>query len=101
MNVIETGIEGLIIIEPKVFGDDRGYFFESYNERAFTEKVGPVHFVQDNESKSRYGVVRGCISRKGSLPRRNSSGSCRDPCWTWPWTCAKDRPRTGNGMPRS
>ena len=67
MNVIETGIEGLIIIEPKVFGDDRGYFFESYNERAFTEKVGPVHFVQDNESKSRYGVVRGLHFQKGEF----------------------------------
>ena len=65
MNIITTGIEGLIVIEPKVFGDDRGYFFESFNEREFTEKVGPVHFVQDNESKSRYGVVRGLHFQKG------------------------------------
>ena len=99
MNVIETGIEGLVIIEPKVFGDERGYFFESFNEREFTEKVGPVHFVQDNESKSRYGVVRG--PRKGSSPRRSSSGWCAAPCWTWPWTCAKDRPPTAAGTPRS
>ena len=67
MNVIETGIEGLVIIEPKVFGDERGYFFESFNEREFTEKVGPVHFVQDNESKSRYGVVRGLHFQKGEF----------------------------------
>ena len=67
MNVIETGIEGLVVIEPKVFGDERGYFFESFNEREFTEKVGPVHFVQDNESKSRYGVVRGLHFQKGEF----------------------------------
>ena len=67
MNVIETGIEGLVVIEPKVFGDERGYFFESFNEREFTEKVGPVHFVQDNESKSRYGVLRGLHYQKGEF----------------------------------
>ena len=65
MNVIQTGIEGLVVIEPKVFGDSRGYFFEVFNERAFAETVGPVHFVQDNESKSRYGVVRGLHFQRG------------------------------------
>ena len=65
MNIIETGIEGLVIIEPRVFGDERGYFFESYNEREITEKVGHVRFVQDNESKSRYGVLRGLHFQKG------------------------------------
>lgn len=65
MNIIQTGIEGLVVIEPKVFGDDRGYFFEVFNEREFAEKVGPVHFVQDNESKSRYGVVRGLHFQRG------------------------------------
>ena len=64
MNVIETGIEGLLIIEPRVFGDERGYFFESYSERDFTQAVGPVKFVQDNESKSRYGVLRGLHFQK-------------------------------------
>ena len=64
MNVIPTGIEGLLIIEPRVFGDERGYFFESYSERDFTEAVGPVKFVQDNESKSRYGVLRGLHFQK-------------------------------------
>ena len=58
MNVIETSIEGVVIVEPRVFGDARGYFFESFNAREFTA-VGDVHFVQDNESRSRYGVVRG------------------------------------------
>lgn len=64
MNIIQTGIEGLLIIEPRVFGDERGYFFESYSERDFTEAVGPVKFVQDNESKSRYGVLRGLHFQK-------------------------------------
>ena len=52
MNVIETGIPGLLILEPRVFGDARGYFFESFNRKAFTEAVGEVDFVQDNESRS-------------------------------------------------
>lgn len=59
MNIIETEIQGVYIIEPNVFGDSRGYFFESYSRREFEAKVGPVEFVQDNESKSCYGVVRG------------------------------------------
>ncbi len=64
MNVIKTDIDGLLIIEPKVFGDARGYFFESFSEREFDEKVTPllghtIHFVQDNESMSSYGVMRG------------------------------------------
>ena len=65
MNVIKTDIEGVVIIEPTVFGDNRGYFFESYSQREFDEKVRPVKFVQDNESKSRYGVVRGLHFQKG------------------------------------
>jgi dTDP-4-dehydrorhamnose 3,5-epimerase len=67
MNIIQTGIEGLVVLEPKVFGDSRGYFFEVFNEREFAEKVEPVHFVQDNESKSRYGVLRGLHFQKGEF----------------------------------
>lgn len=59
MEIIKTNIEGPVIIEPKVFGDARGYFFESFSQREFDEKVRPIKFVQDNESKSCYGVVRG------------------------------------------
>lgn len=60
MEVIKTGIEGVLVIEPKVFGDARGYFFESFNSKEFKETIGiEVNFVQDNESKSRYGVLRG------------------------------------------
>lgn len=60
MDVIKTGIDGVLIIEPKVFGDARGYFFESFNAKEFAEKTGEdINFVQDNESSSRYGVLRG------------------------------------------
>lgn len=59
MNVIKTDIDGLVVIEPRVFGDSRGYFFESFSERDFKREVADVDFVQDNESKSSYGVVRG------------------------------------------
>lgn len=59
MEVIKTEIEGLVIIEPKVFKDARGYFFESFSQREFDEKVRPIRFVQDNESMSSYGVMRG------------------------------------------
>lgn len=60
MNVIKTDIEGVLILEPKVFADARGYFFESYSKRLFDEAVGhPVDFVQDNQSKSTRGVIRG------------------------------------------
>lgn len=66
MKVTKTPIEGVVIIEPTVFGDERGYFFESFSLREFAEKVRPVNFVQDNESKSKYGVVRGLHFQKGA-----------------------------------
>ena len=64
MNIIKTAIDGVVIIEPRIFEDSRGYFFESFSQREFDEKVVPilghkVTFVQDNESKSSYGVMRG------------------------------------------
>jgi len=59
MNVIKTTINGVVIIEPQVFKDNRGYFLESFSQREFNEKVTPVNFVQDNESMSTYGVMRG------------------------------------------
>lgn len=59
MEVIKTNIEGVVIIEPKVFRDARGYFFESFSQREFEEKVRKINFVQDNESMSSYGVMRG------------------------------------------
>ena len=59
MDLIQTAIEGVIIIEPKVFQDARGYFFESFSQHEFEEKVRKINFVQDNESMSSYGVMRG------------------------------------------
>ena len=59
MNCIKTDIEGVVILEPRVFADARGYFFESYNKKTFEDIVGPVDFVQDNESCSTRGVMRG------------------------------------------
>ncbi len=60
MEIIKTDIEGVLIVEPKVFGDGRGYFFESFNAREFAEKTGlDITFVQDNESMSSFGVMRG------------------------------------------
>lgn len=59
MNVIKTAIDGVLIIEPKVFGDKRGYFFESFSQRDFNKQVRVINFVQDNESMSSYGVMRG------------------------------------------
>ena len=65
MKVIQTTIPEVVIIEPDVFGDSRGYFFESYSQKKFDELVRPVRFVQDNESKSKYGVLRGLHFQKG------------------------------------
>lgn len=59
MEVFKTAIEGVVVIEPRLFRDERGYFFESFSQKEFDEKVRPICFVQDNESMSSYGVMRG------------------------------------------
>ncbi|ADQ78572.1 dTDP-4-dehydrorhamnose 3,5-epimerase [Paludibacter propionicigenes WB4] len=64
MNIIKTKLEGVCIIEPVVFADERGYFFESFSQKEFEEKVCKTVFVQDNESKSTYGVLRGLHYQK-------------------------------------
>lgn len=65
MKVIKTDIEDVVILQPELFGDERGYFMESWSQPRFNELVREVHFVQDNESKSRYGVLRGLHYQKG------------------------------------
>ena len=65
MNFIKTAIDGVIIVEPKIFSDDRGYFFESYNEAEFIKNGINARFVQDNQSKSCYGVIRGLHCQLG------------------------------------
>lgn len=59
MGIVKCHIEGIYIIEPEIFGDQRGYFFESFSQKRFDEEIGEIVFVQDNESKSSYGVLRG------------------------------------------
>ena len=66
MEVIKTDIEGVVIIEPRIFKDERGYFYESFSQREFEEKVCRTTFVQDNQSKSSYGVVRGLHFQKST-----------------------------------
>lgn len=65
ISVVKTEIEGVVIIEPLVYGDERGYFFESWSQKVFNDLVRPINFVQDNESKSTYGVLRGLHFQKG------------------------------------
>ena len=67
MEYIRTDIEGVFVIEPRVFNDARGYFFEAWKQEEFNEHVGEVNFIQDNESKSSYGVLRGLHYQKGEL----------------------------------
>ena len=64
MKAVPTEIPGVVILEPEIHGDSRGYFMESFNQKEFERLVGPVHFVQDNESRSSYGVVRGLHFQK-------------------------------------
>ena len=64
MEIIKTEIDGVVIIEPRIFCDERGYFFESFSQLEFDEKVMPINFVQDNESMSSYGVMRGLHFQK-------------------------------------
>src|SRR5574344_477030 len=65
MNYIETKIPGVTILEPKVFGDSRGYFMETYRKEDFDSHLGATEFIQDNESKSSFGVLRGLHYQKG------------------------------------
>ena len=65
MNYIQTEIDGVWLIEPKVFSDERGYFMEAYKKEEFDANIGPVDFIQDNESKSSFGVLRGLHYQKG------------------------------------
>ncbi|MBO5798465.1 MAG: dTDP-4-dehydrorhamnose 3,5-epimerase [Paludibacteraceae bacterium] len=67
MNFIEQKIKGVWVIEPKVFNDARGYFFEAFKKEEFEKHVGKVDFIQDNESKSSYGVLRGLHYQKGEF----------------------------------
>ena len=71
MKIIETAIEDVVIIEPRLFKDERGYFFESFSQREFEEKIRKISFVQDNDSKSSYGVLLGLHFQKPPYAQRN------------------------------
>ncbi len=77
MEFIEQSIPGVFVIEPKKFGDNRGYFMETYRQDLFEAKVGKVDFVQDNESRSSYGVLRGMHFQRENFRRQNLCGYCR------------------------
>ena len=82
MNIFKTAIEGVLIIEPRLFRDARGYFFESFSEREFDEKVTPiighkVNFCQDNESMSSYGVMRGLHFQRPPFYSEQTSKMCK------------------------
>ena len=81
MEYKKTSIEGVYIIEPKVFNDARGYFFEAWKKEEFEQHIGKVEFVQDNESKSSYGVLRGLHYQKGTVHRLNWCVSSRERYW--------------------
>jgi dTDP-4-dehydrorhamnose 3,5-epimerase len=97
MNIIKTDIEGVLIIEPCLFRDARGYFFESFSEREFDEKVTPilghkVHFCQDNESMSSYGVMRGLHFQRPPFTQSKLVRCVK--CWMLLWISAKGRQHT-------
>ena len=73
MEIIKTSIEGLIVIQPLIFGDERGYFMESYKESFIKENFPDINFIQDNESKSSYGVLRGLHFQSRLLIKLNWS----------------------------
>ncbi|EFV05581.1 hypothetical protein HMPREF9420_0283 [Segatella salivae DSM 15606] len=85
MEYKQTDIKGVFIIEPRVFQDARGYFFEAWKDEEFQQKIGKIKFIQDNESKSSYGVLRGLHYQKrrvfsGKIGSRNQGkglGCCR------------------------
>ena len=80
MEVKKTAIDGVVIIEPRIFEDSRGYFFESFSQREFDEKVRPITFVQDNESKSSYGVMRGLHFQRPPYTQSNLYVALRELC---------------------
>ena len=93
MNVIKTSLDGVVIIEPRLFEDSRGYFFESFNQREFDEKVCKTVFVQDNESMSRYGVIRALHLQRPPYAQSKLVRVVKEG-WTWRWRIS----RTGFGI---
>ncbi len=96
MKIIPTAIPDVLIIEPKVFGDDRGFFFESYNRKQFAEKTGrDVDFVQDNHCAIRARACCAGFTIRSSRPRENWCGSYKERSTTWRWISANLHPPFG------
>ena len=93
MNYIQTEIDGVWLIEPRVFSDERGYFMEAYKKEEFEANIGPVNFIQDNESKSSFGVLRGLHYQKENIVRRNWFVFLKEKCSTLPLICVNHRLR--------
>lgn len=96
MEVIKTDIEGVVIIEPRIFKDARGYFFESFSQREFDEKVRHIDFCQDNESMSSYGVMRGLHFQRPPFTQSKLVRCVKVQYLTWLLTSAKARPHTAS-----
>ena len=97
MQVTPTAIPEVLIIEPKVFGDARGFFYESFNQKAFNEATGlNLNFVQDNHSRSAKGVLRG-LHYQVQQPQGKLVRVVCGRCLMWRWTFARGRPRSENG----
>ena len=100
MNVVTTDLPGVLIIEPKVFGDERGFFYESFNAKAFKEATGlDTQFVQDNHSRSQKGVLRGLHYQLENTQGQTGPGHARVKCLTWPSTSVAARRISANGWP--
>ena len=96
IKVTPCGIKGLYVIEPTVFHDERGYFMETYNQNDFKEAGLDMTFVQDNQSMSVKGVLRGLHYQK-QFPRASWCGRCAAPCSTWRWICGPAPRPTASG----
>lgn len=96
MEVIKTEIDGVVIIEPRIFKDARGYFFESYSQREFDEKIGKIDFCQDNESMSSYGVMRGLHFQRPPFTQSKLVRCVKGRVLMWQWTYARDRQLTAS-----
>ena len=96
MNIIETDLPEVLVLEPKVFGDARGFFMESYNQRTFKQLGLPTHFVQDNHSRSQRGVLRG-IHYQIKHPQGKLVRVLNARYLMWQWICVRTRRISGAG----
>ncbi len=97
MNVLPTEIPGVLIIEPKVFGDERGFFLETFNAQRYADAGIPGPFVQDNYSRSGKGIAARAALPGAAAPGQAGVRWWPAPCSTWRWTSARARPPSASG----